>query len=124
MSMSNHLPSFPHRLGQLGAASGVTAIRAGTLGAAFSETLTLNSASPSSGPSSGGQTVILSGSGFLTGLSVTFGGAQATVVRVLSSAKILVTTPAHTAGTVNVVVTNPNGQSATLVGGYTYNALP
>jgi hypothetical protein len=30
------------------------------------------------------------------------------------------TTPPHAGGTVNVTVTNSNGQSATLVNGYTY----
>jgi hypothetical protein len=130
MDMSNHLPSFPHRLGTATpgkaaaptpAAPNVTAIQIGLIKAVFSSTLSIGAVIPSSGPSSGGQTAILSGSGFLTGLSVTFGGEAATVVRVLSSAKVLVKTPANKPGTVDVVVKNPDGQSAVLAKGYTYD---
>jgi hypothetical protein len=42
-------------------------------------------------------------------------------VRVLSSAKVLVKTPANKPGTVDVVVKNPDGQSAVLAKGYTYD---
>jgi hypothetical protein len=41
-------------------------------------------------------------------------------VKVVSTTSITVTTPPHAVGTVNVTVTNSNGQSATLVNGYTY----
>jgi hypothetical protein len=63
--------------------------------------------------------VTISGSNFVSGATVTFGSTQATV-RSLSSTSISVRTPAHAAGTVNVVVTNPSGQSATLTNGYTF----
>jgi hypothetical protein len=53
---------------------------------------------------------------------VSFGGTLATGVSVTSSTSISATTPAHAAGTVNVVVPNPDTQSGTLISGYTYTA--
>jgi large repetitive protein len=41
-------------------------------------------------------------------------------VKVVSTTSITATTPPHATGTVNVTVTNPNGQSAALANGYTY----
>jgi hypothetical protein len=76
---------------------------------------------PSSGPTSGGTSVVLTGTN-LTGGSVTFGGTAATCT-VNSATKITCATPAHVAGAVNVVVTTPGGTSTT-VGGFTYVAAP
>jgi hypothetical protein len=55
---------------------------------------------------------------------VTFGAVAGTGVNVLSSTKIQVTTPAHAEGAVDVKVTNPDSQSVTLPGGYTYVTSP
>jgi hypothetical protein len=46
--------------------------------------------------------------------------APATSVTVVSSTLITATAPAHDAATVDVVVTNPSGQSARLTGGFTF----
>jgi hypothetical protein len=82
---------------------------------------TVSGITPTSGSYLGGTSVTaLAGTGFLAGATVTFGGSAATSVTVVSSTQITCTTPAHTAGAVNVVVTNPDLQSGTLVGGYTY----
>ena len=62
----------------------------------------------------GGTAVTVTGTGFLAGATVTFGGTAATNVTVVNSTTITATTPAHTAGAVNVVVTNTDGQSGTL----------
>src|SRR5262249_33079805 len=59
---------------------------------------TVTSISPTSGPTAGGTAVTLSGSGFLSGATVTIGGTAATGVNVASSISITATTPAHTAG--------------------------
>src|SRR6202035_4475724 len=80
--------------------------------------------SPTSGTTSGGTPVTISGTNFASGATVTFGGTSATSVVVVSSTTITATTPAHAAGVVNVVVTNSNGQSGTLTNGYTYTASP
>ncbi len=82
---------------------------------------TVTAISPTSGPTSGGTSVTITGTGFVTGATVTFGGTSATNVTVVSSTSITATTPAHAAGTVNVVVTNPDSQNATLSNGYTYS---
>jgi len=64
----------------------------------------------------------LTGTNFAPGATVTLGGSAATAVTVVSATTITATTPAHAAGVVNVVVTNPGTQSATLVNGFTYLA--
>ena len=81
---------------------------------------TVSSVSPSSGTSSGGTSVKITGTGFLSGSTVTFGGIAGTNVTVPNSSTITATTPSEPAGTVNVGVTNPTGQSETLTNGYTY----
>jgi len=82
----------------------------------------VNGISPSSGTTSGGTSVKITGTGFLSGATVTFGGVAGTNVTVANSTTITATTPAHTAATVNVVVANSNGQSSTLTSGFTYTA--
>jgi len=78
--------------------------------------------SPLSGPTTGGASVTISGTGFASGATVTFGGTAATNVTVVGSTTITAVTPAHSAGSVNVVVSNPGGESGTLTNGYTYNS--
>ncbi len=83
---------------------------------------TLTAVSPVSGPTSGGTAVTLTGQNFASGATVSFGGVAATSVVVVSATQITAKTPAHAQGSVNVVVTNPDGQSATLAGGFTFGA--
>ncbi len=73
---------------------------------------------PTSGPTSGGTTVVITGTGFTGATGFTFGGTNASCT-VNSDTQITCTTPAHTAGPVDVVVTAPAGM-ATSVGGFTY----
>jgi outer membrane protein assembly factor BamB len=84
----------------------------------------VTSVSPNSGTRNGGTAVTITGSGFLAGATVTFGGSSATNVSVVSSTGITATTPPHSVGSVSVVVTNPNGQSATLLNGFIYKGKP
>ena len=51
---------------------------------------------------------------------MTFGGAAATNIVVVSSTSITATTPAGSAGAVTVTVTNPGAQSGSLANGFTY----
>ena len=74
----------------------------------------LSAISPASGPTSGGTAVTLTGQNFASGATVTFGGVAATSVVVVNATQITANTPAHAQGSVNVVVANPDGQSATL----------
>ncbi len=78
--------------------------------------------SPNLGATSGGTAVTISGTTFAAGAAVKFGGTAASNVVVTSTGMITATTPAHTAGTVDVVVTNTDGQSGTLTNGYAYTA--
>lgn len=81
---------------------------------------TVTAVSPNSGSTSGGTAVTITGTNFVSGATVTFGGTAATNVTVVSSTSLTATTPAHAAGAVNVVVTDSNG-SGTLTNGFTYS---
>lgn len=83
---------------------------------------TLTSVTPSSGPASGGTVVTLAGTNFLTGASVRFGGVAATSVTVSSPTQLSATTPAHAPGVVDVVIINPDNQTATRTSAF--NFLP
>ena len=80
----------------------------------------LHAATPAAGPAAGGTAVVILGRGFQVGAAVTVGGGAATGVSVPSSERIECTTPAHALGVVDVVVTNPDASTATLLGGFTY----
>jgi hypothetical protein len=98
--------------------------QSGTLanGYTYTGTITVTAISPTSGTTSGGTAVTITGTNFTSGATVSFGGTAATNVSVVSSSSITATAPAHAAGAVNVVVTNTGGQSGTLANGYTYTA--
>ncbi|HLK32501.1 MAG TPA: IPT/TIG domain-containing protein, partial [Terriglobales bacterium] len=91
-------------------------------GASTASPPTVTGIAPSSGPATGGTAVTLTGTNFVSGATVSFGGTAASNVNVTSSTTLTATTPAHSAGVVNVVVTDPNGLSGTLSNGYTYTA--
>ncbi|HET9597964.1 MAG TPA: IPT/TIG domain-containing protein, partial [Anaeromyxobacteraceae bacterium] len=84
----------------------------------------IGSAAPTSGPTSGGTVVGLTGANFKPGATVSIGGIGAPVVGAVTSTHIDVTTPAHGPGTVDIVVANPDGQRGTLAGGFAYVAPP
>lgn len=74
------------------------------------------------GPAAGGTAVVVTGTNFKPGATLTFGGVAATGISVTGKTTIACTTPAHAAGAVNVIVTNHDGneQSGTGVGIFTY----
>jgi hypothetical protein len=84
---------------------------------------TVGAVSPSSGPTAGGTAVTVRGANFVAGATVTIGGTAATVASVTATT-ITATTPAHAAGAANVVVRNPDGQTGTLTGGFTFSDTP
>ncbi|WP_022899088.1 IPT/TIG domain-containing protein [Humibacter albus] len=84
---------------------------------------TIQSLTPSEGPVAGGTTVTITGTGFTGATAVTFGGETATGFSVDSPTQITVVTPAHDAGTVDVIVLSPYGD-ATAPQAYTYIAAP
>jgi hypothetical protein len=71
-----------------------------------------------------GEEVWVTGTGFERGATVTLDGVAAFVRNVGAPGPqgtvIVASAPVHAAGTVDVVVTNPAGQSGTLTGGFTF----
>ncbi len=76
---------------------------------------------PDAGPLAGGNSVVLTGTGFTGTTAVTFGGTPATAFTVNSATQITATVPAGSAGAAIVVVTTPGGTAS---GTYTYLAAP
>ncbi|MBV9317512.1 MAG: IPT/TIG domain-containing protein, partial [Gammaproteobacteria bacterium] len=83
---------------------------------------TLTAVSPRSGPDTGGTAVTLTGQNFTAGTTVSIGGVSMTRTVVVSATRINAVTPLHTPGTANVVITNPGGQNAKVVDGFTFLA--
>lgn len=66
---------------------------------------TLTGIDPTEGPETGGTTALLTGNNLAGTTGVDFGGSAATIITATDTA-LLVTTPAHTAGTVDVTATD------------------
>ncbi|MEV7683930.1 IPT/TIG domain-containing protein [Streptomyces sp. NPDC088341] len=79
---------------------------------------TVSALSPASGPTTGGTSVAVTGTGFTGATAVRFGAVAATIFSVVSDTLISAVTPAGT-GSVRVTVTRPGGTSSQLVM-YTY----
>lgn len=84
--------------------------------------LTVTSVTPRIGPTEGRVTVRIVGTGFQPGALVTLDGAATNVV-ISGSTVVWATVPAHAEGTVDLVVTNPDGQSARLGQAFTYSRM-
>lgn len=76
---------------------------------------------PSSGPATGGTASALTGTGLAEVTGITVGGAAATAVNVVDDTRVTFTTPAGTAGSRDIVVTDDAG-AVTVAGGFTYTA--
>jgi hypothetical protein len=74
---------------------------------------TVASVSPSRGPRTGGTKVTVTGTGLTGATAVRFGSHPASRFAVVSDTTITAVAPPHAAGTVDISVTNPAGQSAT-----------
>ena len=72
----------------------------------------------------GSETITLTGTNFKSGLVVRIGGTNASSVSVASTTSLTFTTPAKAAGDYDITVTNPNGLTATLTNGISYNGTP
>ena len=88
------------------------------------EALSVTSISPTGGSIAGGTNVTITGTGFENGADVTFDGSAASNENVVNLSTITATTPSHVAGTVDVVVTNSDEESATLSSAYTFALAP
>jgi len=75
-------------------------------------TPTITAISPNTGPTTGGTSVVVTGTNLTGATSVRFGGANATSFIVAGPTRITAVTPAGSLGTVDVTVTTPGGTSA------------
>jgi hypothetical protein len=83
----------------------------------------ISDVTPTSGSTSGGTTVTISGTGFTGASAVEFGTTAAASYTVTSTTTITAVTKAHAAGAVKVKVTTPGG-TATSSGTFTFVATP
>ena len=81
---------------------------------------TVASISATSGPLAGGNTAVITGTNFVSGAVVSFGGVVARNI-VNSGTQITATVPSGVAGTVDVGIATPGG-AATLSSAYTYTS--
>jgi hypothetical protein len=72
----------------------------------------------------GGQTITLTGSGFLVGASVLINGSAVGVVSVVSSTTITFTSPANATGSYVLYVINTDGGTAIAIPGIQYSGVP
>lgn len=72
----------------------------------------------------GGQTIVLYGSGFAPGATVTVGGVTIGAVTYLDQGRLTFTAPAKSSGSYTVVVINSNGGAGILVPGLVYSGVP
>src|SRR5207247_6685395 len=80
---------------------------------------------PTSGPSAGANSVVITGTNLTGATSVKFGATNATGFTVDNATQITATAPAHAAGTVDVSVTTVGGTSAnTAADDYTFVDAP
>ncbi len=114
----------------LGSPNGSVLIGAIVSYMSITPTPSVTGVSPTSGFTSGGTTVTITGTNFTSSATVKFGTVTATAVTVSSATSITATSPAESAGTVNVTVTTSGGTSAissadqfTYIAGYTYTPV-
>ncbi len=88
------------------------------------KSVSVSSASPNQGPTTGGTVVTITGTGFQTGNAVSFGSVQSSAVTVSSNTQIQAMSPAESAGTVAITVTNSSAQSSALPSSFTYTSAP
>jgi hypothetical protein len=99
----------------------VMAVLAGPAQADGSPAPVVTAVSPSNGPTAGGTAVTITGTGLTGATAIIFGGNDATGLSCGSDTSCTATSPAGTAGTVDVQVITPGGTSATSsADSYTY----
>ena len=84
----------------------------------------VGSVSPGLGTSAGGSSVVILGSNFQSHATVSFGSVPAAAVYFNSISNLTAVTPAEASGTVNVIVTNADGQWLALPNAYQFVSPP
>jgi hypothetical protein len=106
------LPAGSYGVNVLNAASNVAAV--GPQINVLAAGLAITRATPGCTTTDGGGRMTINGSGFVAGAVVTFDGVNGTAVSVDNAQTITVTLPALPAHPPRIVVTNPNGDTASL----------
>ncbi len=83
--------------------------------------VTISGLSPESGPTSGGTTVVISGTGFVSGTTVQLGHVTVTAANINANS-LEVLTPAASAGKVDVIIRTPVGDEARMGAAFEYQA--
>ena len=81
---------------------------------------TVTTVAPATGVAAGGLVTTVTGTGLTGATGVMFGGIAGTAFSVTNDTTVKATTPAHAAGTVDVVVQHPRG-NVTKTGGFVYS---
>lgn len=84
----------------------------------------ISAVTPARGSIQGATGVTIAGANFQTGARVLFGGVPAVSVVFSTTSSLAVVTPAHAAGPVDVLVINPDQQSAIASGSFTFTNDP
>jgi hypothetical protein len=79
---------------------------------------------PASGLQTGGYSVTIAGGNFDADAVVSFAGIPAVNVDVADANTLTAAVPAHAPGSVDVTISNSDGQAAALSGGFVYKAIP
>ncbi|MEC7276813.1 MAG: IPT/TIG domain-containing protein [Bdellovibrionota bacterium] len=118
---------FDVEVRNLDGGDGVTAYQADSVtnGFTFQDAPAIGSITPNAGALAGGTVATISGTGFLSGLSATIGGVSCTSITAVTATSFNCGIPANaSAGAVDVVVTNTDGQTVTATNLYTYQVAP
>jgi hypothetical protein len=84
----------------------------------------LDRITPDHAPASGGTRVVLDGEDFREGAIVFFGDTEAPHVEWVRGDRLVVESPVHPEGIVDVTVVNPDGESSTLTDAFTFTPAP
>jgi hypothetical protein len=87
----------------------------------------VSAVSPSAGPTAGGNTVTITGTGFAAGDTVDFGTSASSKVSYVSLDELRAVAPAGSSGTVDITVTSPDGTETSPTSpadAYTYDPAP
>jgi hypothetical protein len=90
----------------------------------YADTPSIASITPPGGPTTGGNTVALTGTGFMPGLTTVLVDGQTIIPSAVLPTAITFVAPPHAAGTIDVVVVTLAGTSNPAPGGYQYDARP
>ena len=93
----------------------------GDLPPANSQGPRISALDPPAAATTGGSLVAISGAGLEEHSRITIGGLEAPVVEFLDAQTMSVAAPAHPAGVVDAMVTNPDGRTGILTDGFRYH---